>query len=192
MSVPSVYLVRHGQTAWSLSGQHTGRTDIPLTAQGEENGRHLKVLLSGLSFSRVFSSPLQRARRTAELAGFTPEIEPDLIEWSYGEYEGRTAHEIHATRPDWHLFRDGCPGGESPADITARADRLATKLKGMSGEILCFAHGHILRVLASRWVKQPVTFASCLLLGTAAISVLSFDHSNIDEPAIEMWNSFHS
>ncbi|HSQ54987.1 MAG TPA: histidine phosphatase family protein, partial [Gemmata sp.] len=179
----------YGETEWSRNGRHTGRTDLPLTAAGEEDGRQLGTKLAGITFSRVFSSPLSRARRTAELAGFAPEIEPDLIEWNYGDYEGKTSSEIRASRPDWLLFRDGCPGGESPADIAARADRLAAKLKALSGNILCFAHGHLLRVLAARWVNQPVAFAACLLLGTATLSVLSFDHARLEEPAIKMWNA---
>ena len=138
---------------------------------------------------RTLASPLSRARRTAELAGFAPEIEPDLIEWNYGDYEGKTSAEIRATRPDWLLFRDGCPAGESINDVATRADRLAAKLKALSGDVLCFAHGHVLRVLASRWVGQPVAFAANLLLGTATLSVLSFDHAKLDEPAIKMWNA---
>jgi broad specificity phosphatase PhoE len=189
VSVPTVYLVRHGETEWSKSGKHTGRTDIPLTATGEEDGRKLAARLAGLSFARVLSSPLVRARRTAELAGFAPEIEPDLIEWHYGEYEGRTSAEIRESNPGWLLFRDGCPGGESVADVAARVDRLAAKLKALSGNVLCFAHGHLLRVLGSRWVNQPVAFAANLLLGTATLSVLSFDHGRIEEPAIKVWNA---
>ena len=189
MSVPTVYLVRHGETEWSKNGRHTGRTDLPLTAAGEDDGRKLAARLAGVSFARVFSSPLTRARRTAELAGFAPETEPDLIEWNYGDYEGKTSAEIRASRPDWLLFRDGCPGGESVAEVAARADRLAAMLKALTGDVLCFAHGHMLRVLASRWVGQPVAFAAHLLLGTATLSVLAFDHGKLDEPAIKMWNA---
>jgi len=189
MSVPTVYLVRHGETEWSKNGRHTGRTDLPLTAAGEDDGRRLAARLAGVSFARVFSSPLTRAHRTAELAGFAPETEPDLIEWNYGDYEGKTSAEIRASRPDWLLFRDGCPGGESVAEVAARADRLAAKLKGLTGDVLCFAHGHMLRVLASRWVGQPVAFAAHLLLGTATLSILGFDHGKLDEPAIRVWNA---
>jgi probable phosphoglycerate mutase len=184
-----VFLARHGETEWSKSGRHTGRTDVPLTPDGESDGRRLGERLRGTNFARILSSPLARARRTAELAGFSPEIESDLMEWDYGEYEGKTSTEIRVTRPGWILFRDGCPGGESVADVEERVDRLASKLKRLSGNVLCFAHGHLLRVLAARWVGQTVTFAGCLLLNTASISVLSFDHNNRDEPAIKMWNS---
>ena len=185
---PTVFLARHGETEWSKNGRHTGRTDLPLTAQGEADGRKLGERFRGMSFARVFSSPLARAPRTAELAGFTPEIEPDLLEWNYGAYEGKTSAEIRTTRPGWVLFRDGCPDGESVAEIAERVDRLAAKLKALTGNVLCFAHGHVLRVLAARWVGQPVAFAGCLLLGTATMSVLSFDHNNPDEPAIKVWN----
>ncbi len=189
MSVPTIYLVRHGETEWTKTGRHTGRTDIPLTAAGEVAARGLKERLAGILFAHILSSPLSRAMRTAELAGFTPTLERDLLEWDYGEYEGRTFAEIRAGRPDWLLFRDGCPGGESPQAITARVDRLAARLKGLTGNVLCFAHGHVLRILTARWVGQPLTFACCLLLGTASLSSLGFDHGNLDEPAIKLWNS---
>jgi probable phosphoglycerate mutase len=189
MTVPTVYLARHGETEWSKNGRHTGRTDLPLTPAGEEDGRRLAGRLAGTTFARVFSSPLSRARRTAELAGFNPEPDPDLLEWDYGEYEGKTSAEIRAANPGWLLFRDGCPGGESPADLAARVDRLAAKLKALDGNVLCFAHGHLLRVLAARWVGAPVALAACLLLGTATLSALSFDHGRAEEPAIKMWNS---
>ncbi len=188
-AVPTTYLVRHGETEWSQDGRHTGRTDIPLTPQGEADGRRIGERLKGLSFKHVFASPLVRARRTAELAGFTPEIEPDLIEWNYGQYEGRTSSQIRSVVPTWNLFRDGCPGGESPEDIAARGDRLAGKLKGLTGNVICFAHGHILRVLAARWIGQHVNLAGGFLLGTATLSILSFDHNDKNEPAIKMWNS---
>jgi probable phosphoglycerate mutase len=189
VSVPTIYIARHGETEWSKNGRHTGRTDLPLTAQGEADGRRLGERLRGTTFEYVLCSPLSRARRTAELAGFTPTVEPDLAEWNYGDYEGLTTAEIRARRPGWDLFRDGCPGGESPADIVARVDGLVGRLMGLTGNVLCFAHGHVLRVLASRWVKQPVTLAGCLLLGTGTVSVLSFDHANPAEPAIKVWNS---
>jgi probable phosphoglycerate mutase len=188
-AVPTVYLARHGETAWSKTGQHTGHTDIPLTATGEDDARKLGTRLAGISFARVFSSPLSRAKRTAELAGFTPETVPDLLEWNYGDYEGKTSAEIRQQRPDWLLFRDGCPGGESPADVANRTDRFVVSLKRLTGNVLCFAHGHVLRVLAARWVGQPIAFASRLLLGTATLSVLSFDHGRLDEPAIRVWNA---
>lgn len=187
--LPAIYLCRHGETEWSKNGRHTGRTDLPLTANGEEDGRKLGGRLRGMAFSRVFASPLSRARRTAELAGFTPEIDADLLEWNYGQYEGQTSAEIRTSAPVWNLFRDGCPQGESPAEIAARVDRLAQRLKRLTGNVICFAHGHILRVLAARWIGQPVIMAGSLLLDTATLSILSFDHHQMDEPAIKVWNS---
>ena len=178
-TLPTVYLARHGETEWSRSGQHTSRTDLPLLPGGEEAARRLGSRLAGLAFTRVLSSPLSRARRSAELAGFAPEIEPDLFEWNYGDFEGLKSAEITARRPGWNLFRDGAPGGESPQEVAARADRLVAKLKGLTGNVLCFAHGHILRVVGVRWINQPVTLATCILLDTAALSVLSFNHHRL-------------
>jgi probable phosphoglycerate mutase len=186
--LPTVYLARHGETAWSKSGQHTGRTDIPLTERGEEDAYRLRHRFAAVTFARAFTSPLQRAARTAALAGYSPEVDPELLEWDYGQYEGRKSAEIRAERPDWELFRDGAPGGESPEQVTARADRVVARLKGLSGNVLVFSHGHFLRVLAARWLGQPVTFARCLLLSTASASILSFDHHRRDEPAIALWN----
>jgi len=185
---PTVYLARHGETAWSKSGQHTGRTDIPLTEKGEADAAKIGARLAGIAFAHVFSSPLQRARRTAELAGFAPTPEPDLLEWHYGECEGLKTAEIRTKRPGWDLFRDGAPGGESVAAIQARIDGLVARLKALSGNVLLFAHGHVLRVLAARWVGQPVPFGRALLLSTATVSVLGFDHHAMDEPAIKLWN----
>lgn len=190
-TVPTIYLARHGETEWSKSGQHTGRTDLPLTAKGESDGRKLAERLAGIDFTRVFCSPLQRARRTAELAGFRPVVDTELLEWNYGQYEGLKTAEIRRDRPDWELFRDGCPGGESPAEVAARVDRLIGRLRTLSGNVLLFAHGHILRCLAARWVGQPVTFAGSLLLSTATVSTLGFDHGRPDEPAICLWNDGH-
>jgi probable phosphoglycerate mutase len=181
---PTVYLTRHGETAWSKSGQHTGRTDIPLTPKGEADAARIGARLAGISFAHVFSSPLQRARRTAELAGFTPITEPELLEWDYGECEGLKTVQIRETRPNWDLFRDGAPGGESVQAIQGRIDGLVGRLKALSGNVLLFAHGHVLRVLAARWVGQPVPFGRALLLSTATVSVLGFDHHAMDEPAI--------
>ena len=188
---PTVYLARHGETAWSKSGQHTGRTDIPLTEKGEADAAKIGTRLAGISFAHVFSSPLQRARRTAELAGFAPTPEPELLEWHYGECEGLKTAEIRAKRPGWDLFRDGAPGGESVADIQARIDGLLGRIKALTGNVLLFAHGHVLRVLAARWVHQPVPFGRALLLSTATVSVLGFDHMAMDEPAIKLWNDGH-
>ncbi len=187
-SLPLVYLARHGETEWSKSGQHTGRTDIALTAKGEADAKKIGVRLSSIAFSHVVSSPLQRARRTAELAGYTPEIEPGLLEWNYGDYEGLKTAEIREKRPGWDLFHDGCPGGESVQEVCERVDRLVERLKGLSGNVALFAHGHILRVIAARWVGQPVAFGRALLLSTATISILGFDHQTMDEPAIRLWN----
>ncbi len=190
MSVlPTVYLARHGETEWSKSGQHTGRTDLPLLPSGEGSAKKLAPRLAGIAFTRVFSSPLSRAKRTAELAGFSPEIEPDLLEWNYGDFEGKKSVEIAATHPGWNLFRHGAPGGESPAQVVERVDRLVAKLKALTGNILCFAHGHILRCVAVRWIDQSLTLGTCMLLGTATVSILSFNHNRLEEPAIKVWNS---
>jgi broad specificity phosphatase PhoE len=189
--LPVVYLARHGETAWSLTGQHTGLTDLPLTAVGENNARKLRSALSGLTFARVFSSPLRRAWRTCELAGFRARaaILHDLVEWDYGEYEGRRTGDIHAERPDWQLFRDGCPGGESPAQVAARADRVVDLVRSVSGNVLLFSSGHFLRMLAARWADIDTFGARSLMLSTASLSVLGYEHSTA--PAIRLWNSTH-
>jgi probable phosphoglycerate mutase len=183
-----VYLVRHGETEWSRTGQHTGRTDIPLTPAGEAVAPQIGARLAGVNFATVLSSPRLRAKRTAELAGFATEIDNDLAEWDYGDYEGLTSQEIRAHRPGWLLFRDGAPNGESVHQVAERVDRAVGKLKALAGNVLVFSHGHFLRVLAARWVGQPVAFAQHLLLGTATLSVLDFDHHSPDEPAIALWN----
>lgn len=183
-----IYLARHGETEWSKAGRHTGRSDIPLTANGERDGAKLRPRLAAVAFDTVLSSPLGRARRTAELAGFTPTPEPDLLEWDYGENEGLTTAEIRARKPGWDLFRDGCTGGESPADVARRIDHLVARLKTRSGNVLLFAHGHILRVLAARWVGHPIELGRVLYLSTAAVCVLGFDHNAMEEPAIRLWN----
>lgn len=188
-ALPTVYLARHGETEWSKSGQHTGRTDLALTGPGEASARQLGERLAGIKFDHLFTSPLSRARRTAELAGFAPVVDPDLLEWHYGDFEGLKSSEIAVKRPGWNLFRDGAPGGETPDEVTARVDRLVTKLKGLHGNVICFAHGHILRVIAARWIGHPVTLATSMLLSTATLSVLSFNHHNLAEPAIKVWNS---
>ena len=188
-ALPTVYLARHGETEWSRSGQHTGRTDLPLLPTGIESAKLLAPRLAVIPFTRVLSSPLSRAKHTAELAGFTPEIEPALLEWNYGDYEGLKSVEIAKLNPGWNLFRHGAPGGESPAQVIERVDALIARLKGMTGNVLCFAHGHILRVIAVRWIDQSLTLGTCMLLGTATLSVLSFNHNRIEEPAIKVWNS---
>ena len=184
-----VYLVRHGETEWSSSHQHTGSTDIALTPAGETEAESVGKALVGLTPTLALSSPLQRAARTAELAGFgaTLQTDDDLVEWDYGAYEGLTSAEIHAQRPDWLLFRDGCPDGESPAQVSRRADRVVARLRAAEGTALIFSHGHFSRVLAARWLGLPVEFGRYFLLSTSAISVLGYEHG-LDEPAIVRWN----
>ena len=184
-----VYLARHGETAWTVTGQHTGRTDLPLTERGEGNARRLGERLSGLTFAKVFTSPLQRARRTCELAGFgaVAQIDPDLVEWNYGEYEGHLTVDILKERPDWQLFRDGCPGGESPQQVAARADRVVGQVRAASGDVLIFSSGHFLRVLATRWIGMEPIHGESLILGTASLSAVGYENS-IAHPAIRLWN----
>lgn len=188
-SLPKIYLARHGETEWSLSGQHTGISDIPLTANGESNARSLGQRLRGMHFVKVITSPLQRSRRTCELAGFAghAEIDPDLVEWNYGDYEGKRTADIRKERPDWFLFRDGCPGGEMPDTIAARADRVVSRLRGLDGDVLVFSHGHFLRVLGARWLGKPAADGRLLLLSTAALSILGYEH-NRNEPVLRLWN----
>jgi probable phosphoglycerate mutase len=189
-TLPRITVVRHGETEWSANGKHTSRTELPLTPRGVEVARTLAARLNPSAYQHVFSSPRLRARHTAELAGFpTPTILDDLREWDYGDYEGQTTAEIRQTHPHWELFRDGCPGGESVEQATVRFQRLANYLKSLEGEVICFGHGHATRVLAACWVGQLPPFARCLLLGTATIGVLSFDHHNREEPAIAAWNA---
>jgi probable phosphoglycerate mutase len=187
--LPEVYLVRHGETAWSVSGQHTGLTDLPLTERGEQNARRLAHRLRGVKFDRVFMSPLQRARKTCELAGFgdVADVMPELVEWNYGEYEGRRTSEIRVERPDWHLFRDGCPGGESPSQIGERADRVVNNVRTISGNVLLFSSGHFLRVLAARWLRLPPEAGRYLVLSVASVSVVGYEH-DLSEPVIRLWN----
>ncbi|HXI69363.1 MAG TPA: histidine phosphatase family protein [Verrucomicrobiae bacterium] len=186
---PTIYLARHGETAWSLTGQHTGLTDLPLTEHGERNARNLGVRLRGLTFAKVFTSPLQRAARTCELAGFkaAAEVDPDLVEWNYGDYEGRRTVEIRRERPDWQLFRDGCPGGESPAQAGARADRVIHRVRAVRGDVLIFSSGHFLRVLAARWLGQEPAAGKWFLLETASLSAVGYEH-NQSQPVIRLWN----
>ncbi len=187
-----IHLARHGETAWSLSGQHTGRTDLPLTKRGECAARALGERLQGRKFAQIFTSPLQRAVRTCELAGFggAYEIDPDLAEWDYGEYEGRRTAEIHAERPGWLLFRDGCPGGETPEQVGARADRVIARVRAISGDVLIFSSGHFLRVLTARWLGLDVAGGRYFLLGTASLSALGYEHGRT-EPVIRLWNETH-
>jgi len=187
-----IYLIRHGETAWSLTGQHTGRTDLPLTEGGEGQARRLRGRLGAATFEHVFSSPLQRARRTAELAGFADliVIDPQLAEWNYGDYEGRTSADIRRSRPEWDLFRDGCPGGESVSDVTERVDAIAFRLHMLAGRVLIFSSGHVLRALAARWLQAPTELGRGLALDPACVSVLGYDHGESDR-VIRLWNDSH-
>jgi broad specificity phosphatase PhoE len=188
-SLPIIYLARHGETAWTLSGQHTGLTDLPLTEQGERNARNLGARLRGLTFRRVLASPLQRAIRTCELAGFAEayEIDRDLLEWDYGQYEGRLTKDIHAERPEWQLFNDGCPGGEMPGEVGVRADRIIARVRAIGGDVLIFSSGHFLRVLAARWLGLEPAGGRYFLLSTASLSALSYEHT-LAQPAIRLWD----
>ncbi len=185
---PKIYLLRHGETAWSLSGEHTGVTDIPLTENGRKAARLLRPLLAAESFALVLTSPLQRARETCELAGLgaVAAVEPDLIEWNYGEYEGVTTEEIRRTRPGWSIFRDGAPGGETAEQVGARADRVIARIRAAGGNAALFGHGHFSRVLAARWVGFPAAHGEHFLLDTATLSVLSYYR---ESPAFKIWNA---
>jgi broad specificity phosphatase PhoE len=192
-NLPIIYLARHGETAWSLSGQHTGMTDLPLTEAGERNAHRLGNRLAGLSFSKVFTSPLKRARRTCELAGFAAvaEVDGDLVEWNYGEYEGRTGAEIRAEHPEWQLFRDGCPGGESPQQVASRADRVVSRVRAVSSDVLLFSSGHFIRVLAARWIGiGPTVNARSFMLSTASLSAVGYEN-DLSRPVIRLWNDTH-
>jgi len=188
-SLPQIYLARHGETAWTITGQHTGLTDLPLTERGERNARRLGERLQGLSFARVFCSPLMRARRTCDLAGFgqVAEIDQDLVEWNYGDFEGVTTADIRKQRPDWQLFRDGCPGGETVAQIGARADRVIDRLRSLNADAMVFSSGHFFRVFAARWLGLEPADGRYLVLDTAALSVLGYEH-DASEPVIRLWN----
>ena len=187
-----LYLIRHGETTWSLTHQHTGRTDIPLTEHGEEEARKLGTRLSGTKFVRAFSSPSRRAQRTCALVGLGQgaEIEPDLAEWNYGDYEGGRTADIRKDRPDWNIFRDGCPGGETPGQVSDRADRLIANLRKLDGKIALFSHGQFGCVLAARWIGLPVMEGPHFVLGTASLSVLGYDPDHPTVPVISLWNAF--
>ena len=188
-ALPVIYLARHGETAWTISHQHTGRTDLPLTPQGEAEATRLGQRLQGLTFAAVLTSPLRRAVRTCELAGFgsAAQIDPDLVEWNYGAYEGRTSADIHVERPDWQLFRDGAPAGESPEQIGARADRVTRRVRAVDGNTLLFSSGHFLRVFAARWLGLEPGAGRYFFLGTASLSALGYEHDHSD-PVIRLWN----
>jgi len=189
---PNVFLARHGETAWSLSGQHTGLTDLPLTARGEANARTLAAPLAGVKFALVLTSPLIRAARTCELAGFGGIAidDRDLVEWNYGDYEGKRTADILSANPGWKLFNDGCPGGESPVRVAARADRVIARARAAGGNVLLFSSGHILRMIGARWLGLPPSGGAYFLLGTASVSVLSYEH-DMNEPVHRSWNDMH-
>lgn len=192
-ALPVIYIARHGNTAWTRTGQHTGLIDLPLTPDGERNAVRLGERLRDMKFAKVFTSPLQRASRTCELSGFASgaEVDPDLVEWNYGEYEGLTTSEILSKRPDWDLFRDGCPGGESPAEIGERADRVVHRIRSVTGDALLFSSGHFIRVLTARWLAlSPGSEGRHFLLNPASLSALSYEH-NLSRPVIRLWNDDH-
>jgi broad specificity phosphatase PhoE len=188
-TLPTFYLARHGETSWSLSGQHTGITDLPLTGRGEQNARRLGERIAGLAFAKVFTSPLKRATQTCELAGFgnIAEADIDLVEWNYGNYEGLRTVEIQAKRPDWQLFRDGCPGGESPGQVGTRANRILSRIRGTRSNVLIFSSGHFLRVLAAHWLGLEPANGRFFVLNTASLSALGYEN-NLSQPAIRLWN----
>ena len=183
-----VYLLRHGETEWSLNGRHTGVTDIPLTENGRKLARQLQPILSEEQFVMVLTSPLQRARETCELAGLgtLASVDRDLMEWNYGEYEGLTTEQIRQTRPAWSVFRDGCPGGESPLQVSVRADRIVSRVRAVDGNVALFSHGHILRVLAARWINLSASYGENFLLDTATLNVLGYYR---ESPAFKIWNA---
>jgi probable phosphoglycerate mutase len=182
-----VFAIRHGETAWSLSGQHTGTTDIPLTDNGRRLADRLRPVLAPHAFGLVLCSPMQRARETCRLAGLGDHavVEPDLIEWNYGDYEGLTTDQIHKTAPDWRLFRDGCPGGEVPDEVGARVDRVIARARAAAGDTALFAHGHVLRVFAARWIGLPASSGEHFLLDTGTLCVLGYYRQ---VPAVRIWN----
>lgn len=192
-ALPVVYIARHGNTAWTHTGQHTGLTDLPLTPDGEQNARRLGVRLLGMSFTKVFTSPLQRAARTCELSGSgaDAEVDPDLVEWDYGKYEGLTSAQILRERPDWELFRDGAPGGETPEQVGARADRVIQRVRNVDGDVLLFSSGHFIRVLTARWLGLGAGIGGkYFALNPASLSALSYEH-NLSRPVIRLWNDDH-
>jgi probable phosphoglycerate mutase len=186
-----IYFIRHGETEWSQDGRHTSRTDIPLTDWGEENARELRLRFDVHKFARVLTSPSRRARRTCELAGLasSAEIEPDLAEWNYGDYEGRRSPEIHRERPSWNIFHDGCPEGELPSHVSDRADRLIARLRAMHGDVALFSHGQFGCAFAARWIGSSVLSGQHFSLGTCSVSVLGFDPHHTRIPVIVHWNA---
>jgi broad specificity phosphatase PhoE len=189
--VDQVFLIRHGETPWSLSGQHTGNTDMALTERGERQAARLGEVLRSQKFSAVLTSPLQRARRTCELAGFggVAQIDDGLREWNYGEYEGLTSVQIRARRANWEVFRDGCPGGESPQQMQDRVDGVLARLRALTGTVAVFSHGHCLRSMAVRWIELPILNGRNFGLAAGAVSRLGYEHHRLEEPAIQLWNA---
>jgi broad specificity phosphatase PhoE len=187
-----LFLVRHGETAWSLTGQHTGLTDIALTAHGEDEARALAPRLRTTSFAQILTSPLRRSRQTCERAGFGAEalVDADLVEWNYGDYEGKRTADIQCTRAGWNVWLDGCPRGESPADIEGRADRLLGRLRPLSGNVALFSHGQFGAALAARWIELAVREAQHLVLGPASLSILEYECGHPTVPVIALWNAY--
>jgi probable phosphoglycerate mutase len=187
--LPVHHLARHGETEWTITGQHTGLTDLPLTAAGEHNASLLGGRLQRVAHSEVWTSPLQRARRTCELAGLpdVARVDPDLVEWNYGDYEGRRSADISKVRPGWNIFRDGCPGGESPHEVLKRAQRVVERLRSAPGDVILFSSGHFLRVLAAAWLNLDVVAGQYWILGTTSLSALGYEH-DATEPTIRLWN----
>jgi probable phosphoglycerate mutase len=189
--LPKLYLARHGDTAWTDSHQHTGRTDLPLNEHGEDRAQQLGKILSPIPFVHVFTSPLRRVARTCVLAGFgdVAEIERDLLEWDYGLYEGKTTRDIVKERPGWEQFRDGCPAGESAQDVADRADRFIARVHDLSGDVLAFSSGHIIRMIAARWLGLPPAAGRCFFCEPRSVGELGFEHDSRDEPVVRLWNS---
>jgi probable phosphoglycerate mutase len=190
LEMPKLFLTRHGDTAWTESRQRTGRTDIPLNRAGEERARQIGERLRPYAFACVYTSPLQRASRTCELAGFSAvaTADPDLVEWDYGRFEGMLTRNILKERPGWELFRDGCPGGESPEDVAARADRFIARVRSVEGDVLAFSSAHIIRMIAARWLGLPPGAGRAFYCRPASVGVLGYEHKNRDEPVIGLWN----
>jgi probable phosphoglycerate mutase len=188
--LPTLYLARHGDTAWTDSHQHTGRTDLPLNERGEEHARQLGAALPPTGFAHVFTSPLRRAARTCALAGFgdVAEVDLDLLEWDYGRYEGKLTSEIVRDRPGWELFRDGCPEGESVKDVAARADRFIARVRDLTGNVLAFSSGHIIRMIAARWLGLPPAAGRCFFCRPGSVGELGFEHNSLDQPIVCLWN----
>ena len=188
--LPKLFLARHGDTAWTDSHQHTGRTDLPLNDQGEQHAKQLGAWLRQFSFTRVFTSPLLRASKTCELAGFGvgAGVDNDLIEWDYGRFEGKLTSDILKERPGWELYRDGCPDGEAPGEVAARADRFLVQVEGIAGNVLAFSSGHIIRMIAARWLGLPPAAGRVFFCDPASVGVLGFEHDRRDQPVLRQWN----